>query len=171
MNKLEEDRRKDFRDVLDELDRYLEDFEDDLQKAVRKGMDSAFSQSNPFIAGFSFRMNESGKPTMQFFGSNPLRSNGFVSPITEQIVDEKAKTLRVVIDLPGVAKPDIKIDAAHDGIVVTAENETRKYRAEFGFKVEVEPESAKADYKNGVLEILFSLKDKANKDYRRVDLV
>jgi len=91
--------------------------------------------------------------------------------MSEQILDDKNRMLRVVLDMPGVGKDDIKVDTTEDKAVVTAENGSRKYRADIDLKSEVRPETSKAEYKNGVLEISFSLKDKANKGYRRVDIV
>ncbi len=165
------DRRRDLRDLLDELDRYFEEFEKDIHDAVRSGMSTMRTQDNPFVAGFSFKVGPTGKPSVQFFGDSPLRSDGYRSPMSEQILDEKAGALRVVLDMPGVEKSDIKVDASRDRLEVTAEKETRKYRADLELKAEINPESGKAEYRNGVLEISFSLKDKANKDYRRVDIV
>ena len=165
------DKRRDLRDVLDELDRYFDEFEKDVHDAIRNGMGSAKTQSNPFVAGFSFKVGPGGKPSVQFFGDSPMRSDGFRSPMTEQILDEKNGTLRIVTDMPGVEKGDIKVDATVRSALIIAENPTRKYRAELDLKADVNPESGKAEYKNGVLDILFSLKDKANKDFRRVDIV
>jgi HSP20 family protein len=73
--------------------------------------------------------------------------------------------------MPGVEKQDINVEATEDSAVITAENGEKKYRAELHLKAQVRPESGKAEYRNGMLEISFSLKDKANKGYRRVNVV
>ncbi|MDA4124663.1 MAG: Hsp20 family protein [Thaumarchaeota archaeon] len=157
--------------MLDELDKYFEDFEKEVQEAVRSSLSSARSQSKPFMAGFSFKLGPEGKPTIQFFGDNPTQHDGYRSPMSEQFVDEKAGLLRVVLDMPGVEKGDIEVDATEESSVVRAERGNRKYRAEIPLKVEVEPDSGKAEYRNGLLEISFSLKDKANKGFKRVNIV
>ena len=167
---MSEDNRKTLRDVMDELDDYFEVLERDIQEAVRKSMDSA-KFGKPFVAGFSFRMGPEGKPSIQVFGDNPVRHDGFRSPINEQILDEKNGVLRLVLEMPGVEKSDIKVEATEDTAVITAENDGRKYRAEIGLKSPVMPDSGRAEYRNGILEISFSLKDKANKDFRRVNVV
>ena len=56
-------------------------------------------------------------------------------------------------------------------VSIKAEKDARKYRSEFTLKSEVDPESAKAEYKNGILDLLFLIKDKTNKGYRRVSVV
>ena len=166
-----EDRRKNLRDVLDELDAYLERFEKDVQATVRDVVSKSGVKEKPFVAGFSFKLGPEGKPSVQIFGDSPVRAGGYRSPLTEQIVDERSGTLKLIVDMPGVEKSDIKVDATEDSAVITAERESRKYRAELEFKSRVGPDEAKAEYKNGLLEILFPLKDKANKDYRRVNVV
>ena len=168
---MSDDRRKNLRDMLDELDKYFEDFEKDIQEAVRNSVSAAQSPTKPFMAGFSFRLGPEGKPSIQIFGDSPMHADGYRSPMSEQILDEKNKLLRVVFDMPGVEKSDVKVDATEESAVVVAERGNRKYRAEVALKVEVLPDSGRAEYKNGVLEISFSLKDKANKGFRRVDIV
>ena len=168
---MSDDPRKDLRDTLDELDRYFEELEKDIQDAVRKGLSGPRRAFSPFMAGFSFNLGPEGKPAIQFFGNNPSMADGYRSPMTEQVLDEKSGTLRLILDMPGVEKGDIDLSVAEDKAVIKAERGARKYRAEIGFKAEVQPESGKAEYRNGVLEILFSLRDKTNKGYRRVDIV
>lgn len=168
---MSEDMRKNLRDMLDELDRYFEDFENDMQEAVRQRLSGTKLFSKPFVAGFQMRIGPEGKPSIQFFGDNPQQGNGWRSPMSEQIVDEKSGTLRLVVDLPGVEKGDIEITATEESAAVKAERGNRKYKTEAALRAKVDPDSGKAEFKNGVLEISFSLKDKANKAYRRVNVV
>jgi HSP20 family protein len=168
---MSEDPRRNLRDTLDELDKYFEELERDVQEAVRKGIAQTSGSFGPFMAGFSFKMSPEGRPSIQFFGDNPTHKDGYRSPLSEQIVDEKSGTLRLVLDMPGVEKGDIDISVAEDKAIVKAERGERKYRSEVELKSEIEPDSGKAEYRNGVLEILFSLRDKTNKGYRRVNIV
>ena len=168
---MSEDKRKNLRDMLDELNKYFEEFEKDIQNAVRSSISTARFQTKPFVTGFSFKLGPEGKPSIQIFGDSPMHTDGYRSPMSEQIIDEKNKLLRVVFDMPGVEKSDVKVDATEESAVVVAERGSRKYRAEVALKVEVLPDSGRAEFKNGVLEISFSLKDKANKGFRRVDIV
>ena len=165
-----DDPRKDLRDTLDELDRYLEELEKNIQDAVRRGINSTRGNFGPYMAGFSFKLGPEGKPAIQFFGNSPTMADGFRTPLSEQVFDEKKGVLRLVLDMPGVEKGDIELSVAEDKAVVKAERGDRKYRAEIGLKAQVEPDSGKAEYRNGVLEISFSLRDKTNKGYRRVDI-
>jgi len=168
---MSEDRRKELRDVLDEFEQYFEGFQKEIENAVKNNIFGGDQSSWPFVAGFSFNLGPEGKPSVQMFGNNPIRSGGFRSPINEQIVDDKTGTLRIILEMPGVEKKDISVESADESVVITAENEERKYRAEIGLKAPVRPESGKAEYKNGMLEISFLLKDKANKGFKRVNVV
>ena len=165
------DRRRDLRDMLDELDRYFADFEKDIEATVRDAFFGNGRETRPFVAGFTFNMGPEGKPSVQIFGNNPVRRDGFRSPISEQLVDEKDGILRLILEMPGVEKADIKVDATEEAAVITAERGEKRYRAEVTFKQPVKPESGKAEYRNGLLEISFSLKDKPNKGFRRVNVV
>jgi len=168
---MSEDRRKNLRDMLDELDKYFEEFEKDVQDVVRDSISAIHPQSEPYVAGFSFMLGPEGRPSVQFFGDSPLHHDGFRSPMSEQIPEEKNGLLRLVLDMHGVEKEEIRVEATEDRALVTAERDSRKYKADIGLKARVQPDSGKAEYRNGLLEISFSLRDKANKDYRRVKIV
>ncbi|HZW85090.1 MAG TPA: Hsp20 family protein [Nitrososphaerales archaeon] len=164
------DKRRNLRDMLDELDHYFDEFEKDIQEIMRGSMSSA-EVSKPFMAGFSFKLGPEGRPSFQIFGDSLTGKDGYRSPLTEQFLDEKGGRLNLVVDMPGVEKDEIKVDATDESAIVTAENESRRYRAEVGLKARVDPDSGKAEYRNGVLDISFSLKDKDNKGFKRVDIV
>ncbi len=168
---MSEDKRRDLRDVIDEMERYFDGFQKDMEDAVKKSIYGDGSPTKPFVAGFSFNLGPEGKPSVQVFGNNPIRGDGFRSPISEQVVDEKNGIVRLLLEMPGVEKQNIKVEATEASAVITAEREDRKYRSEIELKAPIRPESGKAEYKNGMLEISFSLKDKANKGFKRVNVV
>jgi HSP20 family protein len=168
---MSEDKRKDLRDMIDEMNRYMESVQKEIEDAMKNSIFGDDRFAGPFIAGFSFNMGPEGKPSVQLFGNNPMAGNGSRSPINEQVVDEKNGTLRLLLEMPGVEKQDIKVEATEDNAVITAENEQKKYRAELTLNAPVKPDSGKAEYKNGMLEISFLLKDKTNKGFKRVNVV
>tara|TARA_Y100001938_G_C7904532_1_gene336367 strand:- start:104 stop:529 length:426 start_codon:yes stop_codon:yes gene_type:complete len=64
------------------------------------------------------------------------------------------------IDMPGVAKKDIDINIEPNSITVKAENGgKRKYNYSRKFKPTIDVDSAKATFKNGVLDITVSKVD------------
>jgi HSP20 family protein len=169
---MSEDRRKTLRDIFDELDRSFEEMERGVEEAVRNTLSSGRKAlSKPFVTGLTMGIGPDGKPSIQFFGNEPFSGNGYRSPIREQFVDEKANTLRLIIELPGVEKEDIEVGSTGDRVSIKAERDSRKYKSEFNLRREVDPESGKAEYKNGILDIVYNFKDKTNKGYRRITVV
>jgi HSP20 family protein len=166
-----EDRRKQIRDMLDEVDRYFEDFGKSLEEAVRSGFASTGSFSKPVVTGMAFTMGAGGRPTVAFFGDNPLSRDGRRSPIHEQLIDDEGGTLRVLIELPGMDKQDIQVSAVENRLLLQAEHDERRYKAEIGLQREIDAESGTATYSNGLLDIVFKQRDKTNKGYRRVNVV
>ena len=68
--------------------------------------------------------------------------------------EDRDKDIVFTIDMPGVAKKDIDINIEPNSISVKAENGgNRKYNYNRRFKPTVDVDSAKATFKNGVLDI------------------
>ena len=68
--------------------------------------------------------------------------------------EDREKDIVFTIDLPGVSKKDIDINIEPNSITVKAENGgKRKYNYNRRFKPTVDVDSAKATFKNGVLDI------------------
>jgi len=68
--------------------------------------------------------------------------------------EDRDKDIVFTIDMPGVSKKDIDINIEEHSITVKAENGgKRKYNYSRKFKPAVDPESAKATFTNGVLDI------------------
>ena len=68
--------------------------------------------------------------------------------------EDRDKDIVFTIDMPGVSKKDINVEIEEHSIKVSAENGgKRKYNYSRKFKPAVDPESAKATFTNGVLDI------------------
>ena len=164
--------RKNLRDMLDELDRFFEDFEKALEQTIRESVTTgqkAFSK--PVVAGMAMGLGPEGKPRIQFFGDNLVGPDGFRAPIYEQVVNEKEGDLRLLVELPGVEKEDVQISALEEKVSIEAVKGDRKYRAEVVLQRAIDPDSGSASYANGILDIVFKLRDNTNKGYRRVRVV
>lgn len=164
--------RKNLRDMLDELDRFFEDFERTLEQTIRSSVingQKAFSK--PVVAGMAMGVGPEGKPTIQFFGDNLVGPDGYRSPIYDQMVDEKEGTVRLLVELPGVEKEDVQISALEDKVSLEAVKGDRKYRAEVALQRPIDPDSGSASYANGILDVVFKIRDNTNKAYRRVRVV
>ena len=68
--------------------------------------------------------------------------------------EDRDKDIVFTIDMPGVQKKDIEINVEPNSISVRAENGgSRKYNYSRKFRPSVDVDSAKATFKNGVLDI------------------
>jgi HSP20 family protein len=114
----------------------------------------------PYVYGFTMRTGPDGKPIIEEFGNvrPPSRElpSGEREPLVDVIEDEKQVT--VIAELPGVEKEDIKVKASGKNLSIKVDTPERKYSKNIALPAEVKSESAKASYKNGVLEIRFEKK-------------
>jgi HSP20 family protein len=58
-----------------------------------------------------------------------------------------------VAEVPGVEKEDIKLHGTEDSLTISVDTCQRKYYKEVMLSTKVKVREAKADYKNGVLEV------------------
>ncbi len=59
--------------------------------------------------------------------------------------------------MPGVEKSDVKIVVENKVVDLSAKHDDKKYHVKVPVQHKVDENSAKASYKNGVLEIVFKL--------------
>jgi HSP20 family protein len=59
--------------------------------------------------------------------------------------------------MPGVEKSDVKILVQDKAVDISAEHSEKKYHVKVPIKYKVDENSAKASYKNGILEVVFKL--------------
>ncbi|MEM3030594.1 MAG: archaeal heat shock protein Hsp20 [Candidatus Micrarchaeia archaeon] len=114
----------------------------------------------PFVYGFSMRVGPDGKPQFQEFGNvKPMiravaggeGAPGEMEPLVDVIQEKEVVT--VIAELPGVAKEDIHLKATEDKLSIKVDTPERKYSKTVHLPVKVKPETAKASYKNGVLDV------------------
>jgi len=74
---------------------------------------------------------------------------------------ESEDEIKVVAELPGVAKEDINLSGTKNSLTISVEKPNIKYYKELQLPCEVNLENATSTYKNGVLEV--TLKKKKEK--------
>ena len=122
-----------------------------------KGKGSNFS---PFYYGYTMTVGPNGKPVVKEYGNvkpELLPSTDTREPIVDVIVDEKEKLVKLVAEMPGVEKTDVKILVQDKSVDISAEHGEKKYHVKVPIKHKVDENSAKASYKNGILELVFKL--------------
>ena len=112
----------------------------------------------PFVYGYSMKIGPNGKPEIREFGNIKKSLKGpQVRNEREPLVDivETNKEIRVVAELPGVEKTDIKLHGTEDSLTISVNTPQTKYYKEVTLPVKVKVKEAKSTYKNGVLEVVF----------------
>ena len=146
-----------FDDIFREIDElFRREFEgierifEEMEKAP------GFMRYGPYVYGFSITIGPDGRPIIREFG-NVRREAGKprISEEREPLVDviEDEDTVTVVAELPGVDKENIKVRATENKVIISARGPDKKYYKEVELPTKVKPETAKATYKNGVLEV------------------
>jgi HSP20 family protein len=160
--------------IFNEIEKAFEEIDDMIDRMfrtfVRMPRETAeVTVEGPYFYGFSITIGPDGRPIIQEFGNvRPSRwgieRSDVRKPYVETHVDSKARVLKVVAELPGVDKESIKVNASEDVVTIRAEQEDRKYYADVKLPIKVDPTSAKASYRNGVLEVTLKLKEKVEEE-------
>ena len=118
------------------------------------------SDSGPYYYGYTMTIGPDGKPVVKEYGNlkpGSLPTSDTREPIVDTIVDEKEKVVKLIAEMPGVEKTDVKIVVENKIVDLFAEHDGKKYHAKVPLKHKVDENSAKASYKNGILQIVFKL--------------
>ncbi len=118
------------------------------------------SESGPYYYGYTMTVGPDGKPVIKEYGNvkpGLLPTSNTQEPLVDTIVDEKEKIVKLIAEMPGVEKSDVKIVVENKLVDLSAEHNEKKYHVKVPLQHKVDENSAKASYKNGVLQIIFKL--------------
>jgi HSP20 family protein len=119
---------------------------------------STVKELGPFVHGYSMKIGADGKPEIQEFGNikKGLKGPPQVKEEREPLVDivETQGEIRVVAELPGVEKTEIKLHGTEDSIDISVDTPSYKYYKEVQLPGKVKVKEAASTYKNGVLEVV-----------------
>lgn len=110
--------------------------------------------------GYTMTVGPDGKPVVKEYGNvkpGLLPTSDTREPIVDTIVDEKEKVVKLIAEMPGVEKTDVKVVVENKIVELSAEHDKKKYHAKVPVQQKIDENSAKASYKNGVLEVIFKL--------------
>ncbi len=132
-------------------------------------------EMGPFVYGYSLSVGPDGKPVVREFGNvkPSMRSGPFgvakpkldVKEEREPLVDTMVHSdvVKVVAELPGVEKSDITLECDGRNLILKVDTDKRRYQKSLELPVEVDPDTSKASYKNGVLELVMTRKSADNR--------
>ena len=156
------------RRFFEEIDRMFDElFREAFAEAGRPGRGER-RVYGPYYYGFSVTVGPDGVPRVREWGNikpgyiGGPRITEAIEPFTD-VIEEEDK-VRIVVDIPGVEKEDINVEATETEVEISAARGDRKYHKVVRLPTKVKPETAKAQYKNGVLTITI---EKVEKEKRR----
>ena len=167
-----------FDEVLTDFSKMKEELEL-LERQAPKELVSEYKESDgtkvrkigPIVYGYSMTVGPDGKPVIREFG-NVKRGqiyglNADVKPARPEIGEEREPMIdvlttegnvKVTVEMPGVEKDKIKIDAYDNTVEVRSLEPTRKYHKLIDLPTEADVKTARSKYNNGILEITFDKK-------------
>ncbi|MEM1873797.1 MAG: archaeal heat shock protein Hsp20 [Acidilobaceae archaeon] len=166
-----------FRDFFRDMEEFLEEIEEEFERLRRRAVEEGREEGyrvryfGPYVYGMRITIGPDGIPRVEEFG-NVRRERGrrpLISEEMEPIVDviEREDEVRVVAELPGADKEKIDVKVVGKKVVIKASN-GRKYYKEVDLEHEVDPDTAKATYKNGILEVVFKKKKRVEEEGKRI---
>lgn len=166
--------------VLDQFDKFTINPPKELKREYEGNNGSKVREVGPIIYGYSMTIGPDGRLKIQEFGNVKPKYSRFesgtiqprISAEREPLVDINLtdKEVKVVLEIPGVKKDNIKINA-YDGILeITTSELQRKYHRTLELPEEVDIDTARATYNNGIIEITFNKKtNKSNGKEIKID--
>jgi HSP20 family protein len=159
-----ERRRKTEKGLFDEIEKEIEKMDQLIDQVMRS------TGREPLVYGFSMQVGPDRVPHFEHFGNVGTKGNevnvkqqehNVREPFTSSIIDEKNNELNITAEMPGVQKEDIEVNATESEVVIKTEREGRRYHKSMNTPCIVDPDSAKAKYNNGILEVTLKLKEHA----------
>jgi HSP20 family protein len=141
---------------------------EDLKRERKLPDGSTIAEWGPFVYGYSMTIGPDGKPKIREFGNVKPSSDRESCGVTQPCLDVKEEReplvdiidtngeIKVIVELPGVEKEDIKLSGTEDKLTISVEAPERKYFKEIEMSAKIDPKKAKSSYKNGVLEVTVS---------------
>jgi HSP20 family protein len=89
-------------------------------------------------------------------------------PLTD--ISTTATEVKVTIEMPGVSKENIKIQAYDNKVDVESNDPKRKYHEVIDIPPEADIETVKSTYNNGILEIVFGKKQQKGSQGKEIKI-
>jgi HSP20 family protein len=146
--------------------------DEDINKLFERMLrNMGLNQNDPNVQswsyGYSMTTGPDGNPVIKEWGTGlpdgttPMKPQPYIpetpEPLSQVDIDTENEQVRVIVEMPGFTKESIKITGTENMLQLSADNETRHLDTEIPINARVDPKSANATYKNGVLDITLKL--------------
>src|ERR671921_1473833 len=162
-----EEMRKEMERMFEETLQNVERVPKDLVREYQTSSGGKVRQVGPLVYGYSVTVGPDGKPVVREFGNvKPMLGTAGGGP---QLTSEREpladvvstdKEVKVVVEMPGINKEDIKVNAFDNTVEIsTSEKSERKYHKIVELPPDANIDSVKSNFRNGILEITFNKKE------------
>ena len=160
-----------------DIDKFFEEYNKDFERAFKQSFKNLSKGSEDSIT-WGYKMywdNSMDKPVVKYFGNfdpttGKLLEEGWRIPPLERLYDDKNNVWNVIVDLPGIKKENISISATNSYINLEATSKKRKYKHKVDFDQEIDPESVKAKFNNGILQITVNPKTPIKSEEKKISI-
>ena len=180
-----------FGGIADEIDRVIDLF-DNLESNIPKELVKEYKTKDgnkvkevgPLVYGYSVTIGPDGKPKVREFG-NVKSVNGRkldaieknspgpkISSEREPLADVNSteNEVRLILEIPGVKKEDIQINVNENVVEIKTTDSLRRYHKTLELPENVDIDSAKSTYNNGILEVTFNRKAESKPKGREIKI-
>ena len=181
-----------FEEMRREMERMFEEQFKGFESAVPKDLVREYEtpeggkvrEVGPIVYGYSMTIGPDGKPRVREFGNvrspSSLSGGGVGSSFTRPLISSEREPLadvttsstevKVVLEMPGVSKDKIKISAYDNSVEIKSDDPQRKYHEVIDLPPEADIETAKSNYRNGILEITFKKKEQTKAKGKQINI-
>jgi HSP20 family protein len=165
----------DIDEMMKEMEKMMQEAFKNVEQQVPKNLirerkmedGSTVREMGPIVYGYSVKIGPDGKPQVRKFGNidafpNILGGGMAVKGEREPLVDviKGEGEIRVIAEVPGVAKEDLKVSADENSVTIESLTGEQRYHKRIDLPEIVDPKTAKSTYKNGILEVSFKTRSK-----------
>ena len=134
----------------------------------------------PYFYGYAIEVGPDGQPIVNTFGnadqfngstagSRPQNVSESRDPAVDVLESKKDNSIKIIVEMPGVTKENIKVTENQGMVNITAENGDRKYNKNIPTGKKLDADKSKANYLNGILELEIPLRKSEEEKNIRID--
>lgn len=182
-----DDMFREFDEIRKEMDRTFSEQFKNIENRVPKNLIKEYEtpeggkvrQVGPIVYGYSMTIGPDGKPKIREFGNikSPIGGMGSfeqpsLSAEREPLIDISTtdNEVKIVAEMPGIGKDKITVNAYDKYVEIKSEDPNRKYHKKIEVPEDIDIESARSNYNNGVLEITFKKKEEQKPQGRQINI-
>jgi HSP20 family protein len=182
-----DDMFRDFDEMRKEAERFFSEQFKNIENKVPKDLIKEYDtpeggkvrQVGPIVYGYSMTIGPDGKPKIREFGNikSPMGGMGSfeqpsLSAEREPLIDISStdNEVKIVAEMPGISKDKINVNAYDKYVEIKSEDPNRKYHKKIEVPEDIDINSARSNYNNGVLEINFKKKEQQKPQGRQINV-